>query len=35
VMRPREGERVSSLAPVVESEQKGGDANLDESPPPD
>jgi DNA gyrase subunit A len=29
VMRPREGERVSSLAPVVESEQKAGD----ESPP--
>jgi DNA gyrase subunit A len=35
VMRPREGERVSSLAPVVESEQKAGDANLEESPPPE
>jgi DNA gyrase subunit A len=35
VMRPREGERVSSLAPVVESEQKAGEASLDDSPPPE
>jgi hypothetical protein len=33
VMRPREGERVSSLAPVVESEQKADATNFDESPP--
>jgi len=31
VMRPREGEKVSSLAPVVESEEKS-DATNDEEP---
>jgi DNA gyrase subunit A len=34
VMRPREGERVSSLAPVVESEQKN-DATNGQEPVPD
>jgi DNA gyrase subunit A len=33
VMRPREGEKVSSLAPVVESEEKS-DATNDEEPIP-
>jgi DNA gyrase subunit A len=33
VMRPREGERVSSLAPVVESEQKNDATNEQEAVP--
>jgi hypothetical protein len=32
-MRPREGERVSSLAPVVEAEGKNGATNDDEPVP--
>jgi DNA gyrase subunit A len=35
VMRPREGERVSSLAPVVESEEKTDAVVAEESPAPD
>jgi adenine/guanine phosphoribosyltransferase-like PRPP-binding protein len=30
VMRPREGEKVSSLAPVVESEEKSDATNAEE-----
>jgi DNA gyrase subunit A len=33
VMRPREGERVSSLAPVVESEEKSDATNAEEALP--
>jgi hypothetical protein len=32
-MRPRDGEKVSSLAPVVESEEKNGAANPEEAVP--
>jgi DNA gyrase subunit A len=34
VMRPREGERVSTLAPVVESEEKADATTAGEPAPP-
>jgi DNA gyrase subunit A len=35
VMRPRDGEKVSSLAPVVESEEKNEATNTEEPAPPE